>query len=72
MATARLGRAGVVAVTLAMIGSVVVLANEVVGYRATGGVDWGDVALAVGVPALMYAIVRGAADRHSTGRREPD
>lgn len=63
MAAARMRTAGVVAVTLAVVGGILALGNEVVQYRHTGAVAWGHVALAVGVPALMYAIVRGAAIR---------
>jgi hypothetical protein len=31
--------------------------NEVVRFRRIGAIDWGHVALIVGVPVLMYAIV---------------
>lgn len=60
MSTPRIGRVGVVAVTLAVVGSILALINEVIRDRHGGAVDWGRVALAIGVPALMYGIVRGA------------
>ena len=63
MAATRVGRVGMIAVALAAAGGILALANEVVRYRHTGTVDWGHVALAFGVPALMYAIVWGAAAR---------
>jgi hypothetical protein len=35
----------------------VAIVNEIAGFRRTGTVDWGHVALIVGVPASIYAIV---------------
>ena len=63
MAAAGAARVGVIAVALAVIGGILALVNEAVRYSRTGGVDWGHVALAVGVPALMYALVRRGAVR---------
>ena len=60
MAAAQIGRGGMLAIALAVIGSLVALGSEVAGYRATGVVDWGHVALAIGVPAFIYAVVRGS------------
>ncbi len=59
MARNRISRTGRVAVGLAVLGSVVALASEIVGFRQAGAVDWGHVALALGVPVLMYGIVGG-------------
>lgn len=63
MASGRLGRGGWIAVGLAVFGGVVALINEWMAYRRSGTVDWGHVALAVGVPSLMYAIVRSTSGR---------
>ncbi len=63
MASRRITRAGWLAIGLAVVGSLVVLVNETVSYRRSGVVDWGQVALAFGVPALMYTIVTGASAR---------
>jgi hypothetical protein len=52
-----INRVGWLAVGLAILGSLVATVNEVVRYRATGAVDWGHVALIVGVPLIMYSIV---------------
>jgi hypothetical protein len=52
-----INRVGWLAVGLAILGSLVATVNEVVRYRATGTVDWGHIALIVGVPLIMYAIV---------------
>ncbi len=60
MVAPRIGRGGMLAMTLAVIGSLVALGNEIVGYRANGVVDWSHVALAIGVPAFIYAVVRGS------------
>jgi hypothetical protein len=50
-------RAGWLAIGLAILGSLVASVNEIVHFRRTGAVDWGHIALIVGVPVLMYAIV---------------
>ena len=63
MAATRLGRVGIIAVALAVAGGILALANEISRYGRTGVVDWGHVALAFGVPVLLYAIVAGAAAR---------
>jgi hypothetical protein len=52
-----INRLGWLAIGLAILGSVVATVNEVVRFRATGAVDWGHIALIVGVPVIMYAIV---------------
>lgn len=57
MANIRVGRMGWLAIGLAILGSVAATINEIVSFRRTGTVDWGHVALIIGVPALMYAIV---------------
>lgn len=57
MSDRRIGRAGWLALGLALFGSLVAIVNEVSGYRETGVVDWGHVAQIVGVPVFMFAIV---------------
>ncbi len=63
MGNGRLTRSGWLAVGLGVLGSVVAFINEWTAYRRSGTVDWGHVALAVGVPFLLYAIVRRGAAR---------
>jgi hypothetical protein len=53
----RINRGGWLAIGLAFFGSLIAIANEIVRFRRTGAVDWGHVALILGVPVLMYAIV---------------
>ncbi len=65
MAGGRITRGGWLAIGLAVAGSLVTLVNEAVGYHRSGVVDWGHVALAFGVPSLMYAIVSGGSSRQS-------
>ena len=60
MASGQLGRVWRIAVALAALGGVLALINEWISYRRSATVDWGHVALAVGVPILMYAIARSA------------
>ena len=53
----RINRGGWLAIGLAVLGSLVATVNEIVSFRRTGTIDWGHVALIVGVPVLMYAMV---------------
>ncbi len=59
----RMGRVGFLAIALAIVGGVLGMVREIIRYRDRGTLDWGHVALAVGVPILMYAIVRGTTRR---------
>jgi hypothetical protein len=63
MAENRITRGGQLAVGLAVVGSLAAFVNEVVSYRRSGVVDWGHVALALGVPIFIYAVARGASTR---------
>lgn len=56
---------GVLALALAAIGGILALLNEANRYHRTATVDWGHVALAFGVPALTYVIIRAAGKRPS-------
>jgi hypothetical protein len=60
----RVGTTGRLAILLAVLGGIAALINETLDYRRTGSVDWGHVALALGVPFLMYVIVRTSSARH--------
>jgi hypothetical protein len=60
MADDRISRIGWLTIGLAIVGSLVALASEALRYSRSGVVEWGHVALGIGVPILMYAIVRGA------------
>jgi hypothetical protein len=57
----QITRIGWLAVGLAVLGSLVAIVNEIMGYQRTGAVDWGHVALIIGVPVIMYAIVSSTA-----------
>jgi hypothetical protein len=57
VANSRINRGGRLAIGLAILGSLVAIVNEIVRFRRTGAIDWGHVALIVGVPVFMYAIV---------------
>ncbi len=65
MADSRITRIGWLAVGVAVVGGLVALFNVVNDYQSSGLVDWGHLALAVGVPVFMYAIVKSAATRKS-------
>ncbi len=48
---------------LAVVGSLAALVNETLSYRRSGVIDWGHVALAIGVPGFMYAIFKGSSNQ---------
>lgn len=60
MEKSSINRLGWLAVGLALLGSLVAVVNEIMRFRATGAVDWGHIALIVGVPLIMYVIVSSA------------
>lgn len=57
MVKSRIHWGGRLAISLAVLGSLVAVVNEVESFRRTRTVDWGHVALIIGVPAFMYAVV---------------
>jgi hypothetical protein len=57
MASSRINRGGWLAISLAVLGSLIALVREFVAFRRLGTIDWGHIALALGFPALVYAIV---------------
>ena len=57
MSDKQIGRAGWLAIGLAVLGSLAAIVNEVTGFRNAGTVDWGHIALIIGVPVFMYALV---------------
>lgn len=63
MAGGRITRAGWLAIGLGILGGLLALVNEILDYRRSNVVDWGHVAMAFGVPALMYAIVKSTTKR---------
>ena len=63
MANGRITRLGWIAIGLAVLAGLLALFNEATGYRESGVVDWGHVALAFSVPLLMYGLFKGAAKR---------
>jgi len=47
-----------IAIALAVLGGLLALTNVVLHYRSTGELDYGKIALAIGVPVLFYAILK--------------
>lgn len=50
MANSRIDRGGWLAIGLGVLGGLIAIANEIVRFRRSGAVDWGHVAIALGVP----------------------
>jgi hypothetical protein len=46
------------AIALAIVGGILALVNVVVNFSNTGNLEYGKIALAFGVPALFYGILR--------------
>lgn len=59
MPTGRITSGGWLAIALGVIGSLIAFVNVFMQYRSSGDIAWGKVALAIGVPFLIYAIVSG-------------
>ena len=59
MPTGRITSGGWLAIALGVIGSLIAFANAIMQYRSTGDIAWGKIALAIGVPIFIYAIVSG-------------
>jgi len=59
MANGPISRGGWLAIGLGIVGSLIALANVIIRYRSSGDIAWGKIALAIGVPILIYAIVSG-------------
>jgi len=57
MPSSPINRVGWLAISLAVLGGLVAFMREIVLFRSSGAVDWGHVALAIGVPALMFVMV---------------
>jgi hypothetical protein len=68
MASGRISRGGWLAIALGLIGGLIALANVVVTYQRSGDIAWGKLALAIGVPILIYAMVSG---RRDGGAKKP-
>jgi hypothetical protein len=49
---------GRIAIGLAIVGGVLALINVIIGYQRTGELDYGRLALAIGVPCFFYAIFK--------------
>lgn len=62
------------AIGLAVLGGLIAFMREIVLFRRSGVVDWGHVALAIGVPALMFVMVsvRGRSGPDTSNDSEKD
>ena len=52
------------AIALAVLAGLLALTNVVLDYRSTGELDYGKIALAIGVPVLFYAILKSQGRKH--------
>ena len=49
-----------IAMALALVGALLALTNAYLQFQGTGHIAYGKIALAIGVPALFYALMRGS------------
>ena len=61
MAEKRISKVGKVAIVLAVIAGVLSLTRAIYNYAQHGELDIIKIALGIGIPCLMYAIVKSAA-----------
>jgi hypothetical protein len=47
-----------IAIGLALVGALLALTNVYLIYQRTGAIAYGKIALAIGVPAMFYAMAR--------------
>lgn len=63
MSDSRITRVGWIAIGIALVGGLVALFNVWSDYQKSGAIDWGHLALAIGVPLMIYVIVKSSATR---------
>ena len=61
MTNRSIGKAGKVAITLGIVAGVLSLSRALYNYFQYGHLDIGKIALGIGIPCLIYAIVKSAA-----------
>jgi hypothetical protein len=61
MSDQSMSKTGKVAIALAIIAGLLALSRALYNYAQNGQLDVGKIALGIGIPCLMYAIVRSAA-----------
>ena len=49
---------------LALVGALLALTNAYLQYQRTGDIAYGKIALAIGVPAMFYAMMRTTRKSH--------
>ena len=63
MSDKRMSKTGKIAIALAIIAGLLALSRAIYNYTQNGKLDIGKIALGIGIPCLMYAIVKSAASR---------
>ena len=58
-----ISKTGKVAITLAIIAGVLALSRALYNYTQSGEWDIGKIALGIGIPCLVYAIMKSAASK---------
>lgn len=64
MSDKSISKAGKVAIVLAIVAGLLAASRAIYNYTQTGEWDIGKLALGIGIPALMYAIVKASASEN--------
>ena len=63
MTNRNINKSGRIAIVLAVIAGVLALSRAIYNYAQHGDVDVGKIALGVGIPLLIYVVVKSSASR---------
>jgi hypothetical protein len=64
MSDKSMSKTGKVAIVLAIIAGLLALSRALYNYTQNGKWDIGKIALGIGIPCLMYALMKSAASRN--------
>ena len=60
MANQSIGKTGKVAIALAVVAGVLSLSRAIYNYSQHGQLDIGKIALGIGIPCLVYVLIKSA------------
>lgn len=63
MSNESVGKAGKIAIALAIIAGLLAISRAIYNYTESGEWDIGKIAIGIGIPCLIYAIVKSTASK---------
>lgn len=64
MASSKLSNAGKIALALAFVAGIAAISRAVYNCSQSGELDFGKIALGIGIPCLIYTIVRNTESKN--------